>query len=411
MGTNNRQRRAAKKRQRSKVRPDRTGEARRVTANDVAAILWEGGPPLDPVLGELPARLVDTAVDMVLHRALGYLWHGGWLPYDVYQIVRRLLDDRHASLLVDAVAAEMRGYPAATVHPRWAGQLDEIGASVWWETDAPLLSQWATRHIETRWDALEVAVTLLGQLNRLGRLPQILPPPGTARFGPMRAGVDQKVLNRVRGLLAKAESTQYPDEAEALSAKAQELMNRHALEHAMLHADAPQLAVSRRMWLDKSYFRAKSQLVHVVAQANRSRAIAYEKLGFVALVGDEMDLEITEVLSTSLLVQATRAMVAAGAHAGRGSEARSRTYRQSFLVSYATRIGERLAEVNEPVADERLLPVLADRRQAVDELFDELFTHTKVTRVSVGSNAGWQAGRTAADIADIGVHRSSLTPG
>ena len=37
------------------------------------------------------------------------------------------------------------------------------------------------------------------------------------------------MLERVRALLAKAESTTFPEEADALTAKAQQLMTRHAL--------------------------------------------------------------------------------------------------------------------------------------------------------------------------------------
>ena len=346
---------------------------------------------------------------MELVQAIDGLWQRGWLPYDVREVVSRSLDESATSLVVDVIALSCSPHLAATVHPRWQRQLDEINASVWWE--GPLLEAWASRHIETPAYASRTATRLLTFLTRLPTLPRILPLPGSGLVSAVRAGVDQKVLNRVRGLLAKAESTAFPEEAEALSAKAQELMNRHALERAMLDADLPALATSRRMWLDKSYFKEKSQLVHVVASAFRSRAVAYDGFGFVALVGDEVDLESVELLSTSLLVQATRAMVAVGGQAGKGSEARSRPFRKSFLVAYATRIGERLSAAPEEVSDERLLPVLADRKKAVDPLFDEMFTRTRTTRVTVRSAAGWGAGRAAADIADIGTGRSSVTSG
>jgi hypothetical protein len=143
----------------------------------------------------------------------------------------------------------------------------------------------------------------------LPKLPVIVPLPGTAKTNTKtQGGVDQKVLGRVRGLLAKAESTEFPDEAEALSAKAQELMNRHAFDQAVLYTEGhvEQSATSRRLWLDN--LSAKSQLVHVVVEANRCRAVVYDKLGFVALVGDALDLEFTR----AAVVQATRAMVSAG---------------------------------------------------------------------------------------------------
>ena len=351
-------------------------------------------------------RLILARVELV--QAIDSVWQRGWLPYDVREIVSRYLGESATSLVVDVIALSCSPHPAATVHPRWQRQLDEIGASVWWE--GPLLEAWAERHIETEAFASRTASRLLTFLQRLRPLPRILPLPGDGLMSAVRAGVEPKVLNRVRGLLAKAESTSFPEEAEALSAKAQELMNRHALERAMLDADLPALATSRRVWLEKSYFKEKSRLVQVVARAFRSRSVAYDGIGFVALVGDEVDLESIELLSTSLLVQATRAMVAIGGQAGKGSEARSRPFRKAFLVAYASRIGERLAD-DAPVSDERLLPVLADRKQAVDTLFNEMFTHTRMSSVTVRSAAGWGAGRAAANVADLGTGRSSVTSG
>ena len=43
-------------------------------------------------------------------------------------------------------------------------------------------------------------------------------------------GADPKITERVRALLAKAESTTFPDEAEAFTAKAQELIAQHAID-------------------------------------------------------------------------------------------------------------------------------------------------------------------------------------
>lgn len=53
-----------------------------------------------------------------------------------------------------------------------------------------------------------------------------------ARWPKEAASGDDRVLARVRALLAKAESTEFPDEAEALLAKAQALISRHAIDRA-----------------------------------------------------------------------------------------------------------------------------------------------------------------------------------
>ena len=47
---------------------------------------------------------------------------------------------------------------------------------------------------------------------------------------------DDRRLSTIRALLAKAEATEYPDEAEAFFAKASELISRWAIDEAMLWA-------------------------------------------------------------------------------------------------------------------------------------------------------------------------------
>jgi capsid protein len=221
----------------------------------------------------------------------------------------------------------------------------------------------------------------------------------------------------VRALLAKAESTEFPDEAEALSAKAQELMSRYSLQQAMTehHRGRAVAAAGRRLWMDAPYAGAKALLVQVVATANRCRAVWSEKLGFITVVGADTDLDMVELLSTSLLVQANRAMLGAGRHITRAGTSRTRSFRQSFLLAYASRIGERLdtasavatAEVAGEVARSgRLLPVLAARSRAADELTDRLFPTMTQRSLSVNNAAGWSAGRAAAELALFDVHAS-----
>jgi hypothetical protein len=363
------------------------------------------------------SRIVGIAAGMALAGTIGHLWPGGWLPVDLWQVGRRRMNDLAASLIVDTIAADVAKYAPMTVHERWTEQLRQLEAVVWWDRDRPHLDQWAQRHGIGLGKALLTVITTLAELMSLPALPCILPLPGkaTAREAAAPVGVDQKVLARVRALLAKAESTEFPEEAEALSAKAQELMNRHAFERALLDVTEhkPQTATSRRIWLDSPYVDAKAQLVHCIAQANRCRAVQYGTLGFVALVGETMDLEITELLATSLLVQATKAMVAEGSQISRAGVSRTRSFRQSFLVAYAVRIGERLktasTAAHDPVEDPRLLPVLADRSRVVDETFRQMFAHTVSKPVSVHNGAGWHAGRAAADRADLALDRTAVS--
>jgi hypothetical protein len=387
---------------------------------------WAGDPEAGARIGTIVAdrcadqpSLVAAAARCAVIPLITATWERGWAPEDLHQVARRRLDAAGVGYLVDAIADESQRYAKAVVPQRWSEDLRQIGAVVWWEPaqTAGHLLQWARRHGRSLADALATVIEVLAMLLALPVLPKIVPPPGSAAAtATPRRGVDQKMLARVRALLAKAESTTFPEEAEALSAKAQELMSRYSLERIVIDSAGsagsdPHPAAARRLWLDNPYVAAKALLVGAVAKANRCRTVLSEKLGFTTVLGDEVDLEIVELLSTSLLVQATRAMVSAGSQTTRTGRSRTRSYRQSFLLAYATRIGERLSAAQNvgaaAVADPaRLLPVLAARERVVDELFESMFPQSVSRSYSASNPAGWHAGRAAADLAILDTRRA-----
>jgi hypothetical protein len=194
-------------------------------------------------------------------------------------------------------------------------------------------------------------------------------------------------------------------------------MAKYSIDHALLAAEAGRKdePASRRLPVDNPYEGPKTQLLQEVAKANRCRAVWYKSLGMSAVIGFPADLDAVELLFTSLLVQANTAMLRAGAKRDRYGRSRTRAFRQSFLMSYAIRIGERLAgatgDAERQVAAEapgrNLLPVLAARHQAVDDAVDEMFgdrvSYHRTGRVS--DSEGWYSGRAAADTAALHGHR------
>ncbi|WP_157440488.1 DUF2786 domain-containing protein [Actinokineospora inagensis] len=327
-------------------------------------------------------RQAAAAAVASLSRALELLWQRGWLPAEAVSAVPRQL----AVLVVAAIGHEVRRYPAARLHPVWRAQLAELDT-------APL------DLAEPLEPALRRVVDLVGALMALPQLPRLVPGPCEATAESDGPAVDPRVMIKVRGLLAKAESTPFAAEAEALSAKAQELMARYAFEQAVRTADEPQLAAARRVWLDAPYQAPKAQLVDAVASANRCRSVFYPRLGCVGLVGHETDLEITELLVTSLATQSTRAM----AHA----PGRTRAYRHAFLVAYAHRVHQRLTEAatHARPTSTALLTALASRQAAVDAKFTALYPGIRTHRPTATNPSGWTAGLAAADLADLHPHR------
>ncbi|PTA48219.1 DUF2786 domain-containing protein [Micromonospora sp. RP3T] len=348
---------------------------------------------------------VDAALLARLSRAVGRLWPRGWQPVDVDRLATRRLTARGARLLRDTLAAQRRALPAPV--PAWFDeQLTDLDAR--WDADAG----WLDRRADgDRITALRDAVDALVLVESLPPIAVLRPPPGAPAV-PLAAvpPTGSRMLDRVRALLAKAESSGYPAEAEAFTAKAQELMARHSIDAALLAATAerPDRPGGMRLGADAPYAAAKALLIQEVAAANRCESVWSDDLGFATVLGFPADLAAVELLHTSLLVQATAAMLRGrGERSGRGKGGGRRTkgYDESFLNAFALRIGERLRAAStaaaEEHADDRLLPVLAARSDAVRERADQLFPGTTRHRLQVRDTEGWSSGTTAADRASL----------
>lgn len=348
------------------------------TALDTGASVLAADPASDAELARRGEEFVAAA------------WRRGWQPADVVRIVRRDLDDVHVRLLISSVLKEGEGEHVPR-GARWAAQLEELEAEP---------------H-DLRTDRFSRATATLELYRLLLRLPSI--EPLEAPRAPVTAAAPQetRMLARIRALLAKAEATGFPEEAEALSAKAQELMARHSIDEALLAArtHAKDTPGACRIGVEAPYETAKAVLLDAVAGANRCRAVWNEALCFSTVVGFEPDLEAVELLYTSLLVQATAAMTKAEAAQRAGGRKRTKTFRQSFLAAYAHRIGDRLASVAEEqvtATEGELLPVLAARDVAVADHLDRMFPETVTTRMrGVTDEAGWHEGAAAADRAQV----------
>ncbi|MCB5166021.1 DUF2786 domain-containing protein [Streptomyces bambusae] len=376
------------------------------TALDTAASLLAADPGTWPETGR-----------ELLHRGAGFIrqaWEHGWQPADLARLVRRDLDDRHLRLAADLIAAESRRYPR--LPDRWQAQLDALGTTVWWDSDDTYAPALARRENTDRFTLATALLELLRLLVRLPALEPVGPVPGDPAADAPALHGDPKTLTRIRALLAKAEATPYPEEAEALSAKAQELIARHTVDEALLAARGGTPArqpAACRIGVEPPYEEAKAVLLDAVATANHCRAVWNGTFEFSTVVGFESDLEAVELLHTSLLVQGLAAMTRAEQAQRTGGRKRTKTFRQSFFLAYASRLGHRLEETaarTTEAADAEsgggaLLPVLAARDVAVSSRADELFPRTTTTRLRGATDlAGWEDGTAAAD-------RANVTPG
>jgi len=338
---------------------------------------------------------------------------GGWTPYDLGAWVRRRLGPTHLPVLAAVLTAQMARHPGDRVAARWRAEVRALDSGCHGTLDTD--------------QGIAAATDLVRELRLLRPLPRLMAPPGQQQQAPAGAQApatsalgarDQKLLARVRALLAKAESTDFPEEAEALSAKAQELISKHSLDGLMERAAAGDgssggRVEARRMWIDAPYVSPKCSLVHVVAVANRCSTVSNERAGFTTVAGAPHDLAAVELMTTSLMVQADAAMLAAGPQLDAFGRSRTASYRRAFLLAYATRIGQRLTEADRAAAGAArgadttgaLVPLLRAQREQVDAALSVMFPSTVRRRVTTSNAAGWAAGTAAADLARLSTHR------
>jgi CBS domain-containing protein len=366
-----------------------------------------------------PAPEVDRALDVALRERCDRLWQRGWQPGELHRIAVRSGRAPLAELIRDAVAEHLSRFPPDRVDQRWRAQATALDARVWWTSQH--LTEFARRYRHDRSTLLDDVLTLIGILSRLPAIEVLVPPPGTAAPGTSvtprspgvgsdpGSGIGSGLLHRVRSLLAKAESTTFPAEAQALTVKAQELIARHSIHDALLASrfDGPAVVpFARRIGVDHPYESEKVSLLNTVAVANRCHTVWSPEFGFCTIFGFDQDIDAVQLLYTSLLVQASQALSGTEPPSGKAGKTRLKTFRRSFLVAFAVRIGERLTESARAelaaVDTPDLLPALADRDQRVRETMRRAFPKTTRARSSrIDSGEGWLCGRTAADRAGI----------
>lgn len=357
----------------------------------------------DAVCADLAARLDDTlaVADRMLSELLADLFDRGWTPVDLRHVLGRRLRSGTVATASERIVSDADARIAAgqALHPTWRAQIERLRSER--APAAPRADSERVRRL------LEV----LGVGTRLPDIPGTVPPPGDPRSGLGRGvRLDERMLERVRALLAKAESTGFDEEAEALTAKAQQLIARHAIDEALLgHGDGVGDPSVRRIPVDAPYASAKAYLIAEVAQANRCRVVHTPELGWVTAFGYDHDLAAVELLSTSLLAQATAAMARQGARRDAAGRSRTRSFRRAFLVGFGHRIGERLRRAAEQEVaatradDDRLVPILAAREDRLVAAQQRAFPVVRRRTTSVSHPSGWSEGRAAAERARLDV--------
>ena len=226
------------------------------------------------------------------------------------------------------------------------------------------------------------------------------------------------LLDRVRKLLAKAEAEGVtPPEAEALTAKAAELMARYGIDRARLAAARPETDRPGSRVIDISNPWAQVHLLAGLAGAMRCQCVLLHTSGPGARIhvfGYASDLERADILYTSLLLQMARGLTVAVVPDGVRS---TRAWRRSWLLGFVTAVITRVRSAEERAATSAegethpgpsTALVLADRAVVIRRQLEEAYPVTRKTRITY-SGRGYSDGYAQGQRADIGNARLGQT--
>jgi hypothetical protein len=223
----------------------------------------------------------------------------------------------------------------------------------------------------------------------------------------MTATNHEVLLVKVRKLLAMAEGTDHPDEADAFSRKAAELIAAHRLDpERVAEAVHDDLGIREYSMGRGAYVRARIALLQAVASAHGCQVVFAAGYGGTTayVAGYRTDLETTDLLYTSLHAQASGRMAGERRRTG----AATQQWRRSFLFGFAHQAGEmlersRATAEREVVGAADRLPALRAREVRVTEHLGRRFGRIGAARsVASPTSTGYVAGRKAAAGADLG---------
>jgi hypothetical protein len=233
---------------------------------------------------------------------------------------------------------------------------------------------------------------------------------------PISTEAPDRLLDRVRKLLAKAEAEGVTvAEAQALTAKAAELMAKYGIDRALLAATRPETDRPDNRIVDiyNPWARVQAHLFCGLAAALRCQCILLPARAGqrVHIFGYASDIERTDMLYTSVLIQMWHGLIAADVPAQADGV---RAWRRSWLLGFAAaviakvRTAEQRAEQAAsavPGGDSsRAALVLADRSLVIRQNVAHAYPHTRKAKVTY-TGSGYGAGYAQGKRADIGTGR------
>ena len=225
------------------------------------------------------------------------------------------------------------------------------------------------------------------------------------------------ILRRVQALLAKADSTEFEEEAEALRVKANELIATHSITATMLAAEGRSADALGKViiYFTGAYTHNQASLLTGIANVFNCKAVHYaapggrKTLDKAVVVGYSSDLDVVEGLFRIINMQAVhecaQTIPPAWEH--------GRTYRNSWWFGFNRVVHGRLKKAHATAVRQASATsngisaalVLVDRAAKVEAYRDEIFSNLRTSKRHARSSFGYCDGKAAGARADIGQSR------
>lgn len=258
------------------------------------------------------------------------------------------------------------------------------------------------------------------------------------------ATVQEQYAEKIRALLAKAESTEFAEEAEVFYAKAQELMAKYMIDQAMIDAargKTDDVIGQCELFFAGSFPEDRRQIGSIIARANGCKCVYRNAaMGFgsktidgkvwrnweaLTVTGFQSDLERVQMLDTSVQIQLMRALKRWYQDNKKGwwSKGDSHRERREFIIGYGDGLRQKFTAANaaakKSAAEEKaraeetttaqatdsVALVLRTREDQVKDWYDKKYgTHLRSVsrRYERGSSGAYGAGHSAGSTANIG---------
>jgi hypothetical protein len=185
----------------------------------------------------------------------------------------------------------------------------------------------------------------------------------------------EDVADKVRKLLTQAEDpAATPEEAQAFTMKAQQLMSKYSIELAMIVDPAKADQLTETGWtVNGPYAGHKVSLINAVARANDCRAIYLDLSGGrkrIQVVGYPGDVDWVEALSRSLEIQLAGAL--ASAVGAKPRHVHGRTFAVGFIEGFTAEVNGRLQQARRTAVAGFESAREEERRRARRETMDAL---------------------------------------